>query len=167
MRRRKILQGGVCLVEGLAGCTSVVSEFTQSTGQSDSEPPPLYGIEIENWTEEPHTVYLLVHHDDEIVHWQTYDMEAATRRNDGYTFYDKQVIQSPVWPSCTGRFLIDVSLDERDMWAQLDTAELDSSDYSPSGAVAVKIEISPENGLEVLPGVTHYECEETTSTDST
>lgn len=167
MRRRKILQSSVCLVGSLAGCTSIVSEFTQSADQSESESPPLYEIEIENWTEESHTVYLLVHHNDEIVHWATYDMEAARRRSDGYTFYDSQEVQSPTWPSCTGRFLIDVSMDERETWAQLDTAELDSSDYGSSGAVAVKVKISRDNGLEVLPGVTHYECEDTTSTNST
>lgn len=165
MYRRAILLSGVSLVGSLAGCSSVVNELTQTSEQLDSEPPPLYEIAIENWQEKPHTVYLLIHHSGEIIHWSEYEMQSATRQDDGYTFYDRQKIHSSDWPTCTGSFRIDVSMNDRSTWAQLDTDELDSGDYGTSIALAVKVEISPENGLNILPGKTYYECSDTVSTE--
>jgi hypothetical protein len=137
----------------------------KSPDQPDSEAPPLYEIEIQNWEEKSHTVYLLVHHDNEIIRWSEYEMQSARRRDDGYTYFDRQKVHSSAWPTCTGSFQINVSMDERSTWAQLDTTELDSTDYGSSIALAVKVEISPEYGLDVLPGKTYYECSDTDSTE--
>lgn len=107
--RRKTLQiVGAALATSLVGCTSIV-------GQSGAT---LQVIRVVNEREEPHTVHLIVEHDDEIAYWTALDLPAATTREDGVEEVNGTAIENE-WPDEPGRIVIHARLDDQSSWNTL------------------------------------------------
>lgn len=146
--RRRYLIGSVGAFTGLAGCSSLFrnSSNTQASGNL----PPLFRVEIDNTDEEPHDVHLLVQRDGEIVHWAKHEIPAGvSQQEQSNTRGIVVVIESSAWPSCPGRFVINATFDEREEWAQLDFSEENFTNYQAKHFHIVEVRLSEDPGISI------------------
>jgi hypothetical protein len=73
---------------------------------------------VVNEHEEPHTVNLIVEHDDEIAYWTSLDLPAATTREDWVDEASGATIENE-WPDEPGRIVIHARLDDQSSWNTL------------------------------------------------
>ncbi|RBI62185.1 hypothetical protein DMJ13_09900 [halophilic archaeon] len=119
MRRRHVLAALPAL--GTAGCLGTGLPL----GGGSSDGTELRDLSVGNFHDEPHVVHLLVEYDGEVVHRQSYDVEAVHEVTEDGTTYDKPGWASVpcAWPAEPGRIVLRARVDDRESWKTFDLAE--------------------------------------------
>ncbi|WP_327053504.1 hypothetical protein [Halomicrococcus gelatinilyticus] len=121
MRRRRLLGSLSALVT--VGLLGAVLPFG-----SESNATELRDLTVSNHDDEPHVVHLQVEHDGDLVHWQSYDVEAKHTVFGDESAYD--VVGGAdvpcAWPAEPGRIVLRARVDDRSEWETYDLGESDA-----------------------------------------
>lgn len=140
-RRRLLAASAASAGAALAGClgsddeTQDDPEDPPEEADADDEPatPTLYGVDIENRHDQPHSAHVLVERSGEIVHWSSVDLDpdetGSVERN---------------WDVDPGAYVVSVRIDDDQSWKQVDLTEENSICY------AVVPRITSEGDLRIL-----------------
>lgn len=105
LTRRQLLATGTLVGLGsMAGCSHVSSLL--------DSPPKLGRIRVENRDDAPHTVHLLVERGEDIVYWQSFDLDATSENEQGQTVRDIKQVPRSTWGDTPGDYHVRARLDD-------------------------------------------------------
>ena len=159
IRRRAVLASSASLVTGLAGCSTI---FNQSSDSETYHPPPLYQIVLWNHYDTEIRVTLVAKRNGKIVHWDTHTVRQPDdgSRAYGFSLTDKE------WMGCS-QYDVSARLQDESKWAALDFRELEPAGVRNGKAQSIELNFDfLPDGLNLRPTYLDdplIRCEENTT----
>lgn len=130
--RRELLAVNTAAVMGsFSGCSSLIQQNSGSTHPL----PTLCGCRVQNYHNEPHTIYVLIERGDKILHWTSHELKPDAGKT----------ITLGEWHKKPGNYVISGSFDGLGVWDRRDLTEVDAEE-----CILPSVEVMEDESLRVV-----------------